>query len=374
MGSLLLFLVGWQMVAERNRPPADSQQGAPLGHVLRSSGPRQEKLVVHLSVWGFYAGLIVSFGFLRVALEPGWWLLAGVPAIFVFFLLGRSAARRRSFPAWLRWILAPYHGLAIWFLLLGQFARRIAGRAGRAKEGSGTPAAGTYRSSVRELQDLSAEEMLIPRSQVVSVRADTTLHEALAVIIRHPHKLMPVMQDGADEPLGVARLIDLAHPDEPERRVTEVVTQAPIVPETMRGIDLLRRLSDGPPGAALVVDEFGSHAGFVTLEDVFEVLAGELIGEHEVVFKRILPETRGVFRVEGACRIEEFNEQVGPVLPAGEYETVAGLFLDRVGRIPQLGDDLELPEAKMEVLDRTDRRILWVRIEVPRLQTREASG
>jgi len=189
-----------------------------------------------------------------------------------------------------------------------------------------------------------------------------TPRDALLQVAKTRHKLYPVYGDSVDQLLGVVRMLDLAHPKQTERLVRDLVVPVPIVPETMNGVSLLGRLGGAPVPVALVVDEFGSHAGFVSVEDLVEVLVGDLVGEHEVVQKRIREMEPGVFKVEGTCEIEEFNGQVADVLPEGEYETVAGLFLDRVGRIPQTGDELQVPGAELEVLERTERRVLWVKI------------
>jgi CBS domain containing-hemolysin-like protein len=82
------------------------------------------------------------------------------------------------------------------------------------------------------------------------------------------------------------------------------------------------------------------------------------------VRSRILPLAPGVYRVDGTAGVEEFNERFGPLLPAGQYETVAGLFLDHAGRIPQEGDSLDLPGVRLEVLERTERRILALKAEI----------
>jgi CBS domain containing-hemolysin-like protein len=140
----------------------------------------------------------------------------------------------------------------------------------------------------------------------------------------------------------------------------------------MRALTLLQRLAGSPLATALVVDEFGGHSGLVTLGDAVEVVIGDLVGEHEEVRRRIIPLGDGIYRVEGTCEVEEFNEQVRPVLPEGEYDTVAGLILDRLGRIPQQGDEVALPGAVLEVLERTDRRILWTQVSLVRSRAAKA--
>ncbi|MEZ4653208.1 MAG: transporter associated domain-containing protein [Candidatus Eisenbacteria bacterium] len=177
-----------------------------------------------------------------------------------------------------------------------------------------------------------------------------------------PFTHYPVYAESIDHTLGLVHMLDLTDPTAAEQPVRQRVVSALIVPETMRALTLLQKLAEAPLSTALVVDEFGGHSGLVTLGDVVEVVIGDLVGEHEEVRRRIIPLGDGVYRVEGTCEIEEFNEQVRPVLPEGEYDTVAGLVLDRLGRIPQQGDDVVLSEAVLEVLERTDRRVLWTQV------------
>jgi CBS domain containing-hemolysin-like protein len=190
------------------------------------------------------------------------------------------------------------------------------------------------------------------------------LRAALAELRRAPHALYPAFGESIDQPLGMVRILDLARPDALDRPLGDFVRPASIVPETMKGFDLLEDLCRAPMPAALVVDEFGSMAGLVTVEDLIEVVVGDLVGEHEVVRARVVQLGPDLYRVDGTCRVDEFNERLGPLLPEGEYETVAGLFLDSVGRIPPAGERLVLTGVELEILERNDRRILWLRARI----------
>ncbi len=270
--------------------------------------------------------------------------------------------------------LAEYHGLkhaigvnsgtdALWLVFLAHAVRRR-NRKPRPDEESEEAGVESIRQGVFELDSLTLTEVLIPRSQIVALRGADSVESALRQAQAKLHSLYPVFGSSVDQPLGVVRLTDLTRPRSWDRPVREFTTAVPIVPETMTGVSLLGQLAAAPIACALVVDEFGSLAGLVTMEDLIEVLVGDLVGEHEVERNRILPLEPGIYRVEGVCEVEEFNEKVSEVLPEGEYETVAGLFLDRGGRIPQQGDELEFPRASLEVLERTDRRVLWLKVTV----------
>jgi putative hemolysin len=222
---------------------------------------------------------------------------------------------------------------------------------------------GSPRRGVRDLAEFRLEEVMIPRSQVAALQGSIPVREAVAEVRRRPHALYPVHGDSVDQPLGVVRILDMAEPGVRDRPVRDLVRPAPILPETVRGLRLFRDLASAPIRAALVVDEYGGMAGLVTVEDLVEVLVGDLEGEHEVIRARVIELGSGAWRVDGTCTIEELNRRLGGLLPDGEYETVAGFIIDRLGAIPPPGEEVALPGIRLIVEEATDRRILWVRAE-----------
>lgn len=356
LAALLLGLNAWEAEAARL-----SARRRPL------RAGRHDAMEVRLASWAFFVALL----WLRASgpeLPPSlarWLLPLGVLSGGVLITAGWSLARRFRYPALGRWPIAPYHGVAgwvlwIWGLILRSFRQRAAHRNGsnEPQEEGPTPA----HQSVRDLASYSLEELMIPRSQVAAIEGARPVRDVLPEVRRSPHAIYPVYGDSVDQPLGLVRILDLAGAIGTDLLVRDLVQPASIVPETMKGLDLLEDLGRSPIPAALVADEFGGIAGLVTVEDLVEVLVGDLVGEHDVVRARILTLDGNQFRVEGTTTIEEFNERFGAILPEGEYETVAGLFLERVGRIPQTGDSVKLPGAELEVLDRNDRQILWLKV------------
>jgi CBS domain containing-hemolysin-like protein len=328
---------------------------------------------VRIAVWLFLgAGLWVVSSLPSGEAPPGPFEVAArlllASAIGLAALgLGALAGRVGRVPAGLRWLLTPHHGLAGWILWLRALARRRDLAAGspeaaeviaKAAEPEGSP-----RRGVRDLAELTLEEVMIPRSQVAALQGSMSVREAVAEVRRRPHALYPVHGDSVDHPLGVVRILDMGGPDAGDTPVRDHVRPAPILPETVRGLRLFRDLASAPLPAALVVDEYGGMAGLVTVEDLVEVVVGDLEGEHEVIRARIVEIDSGAWRVEGTCTVEEFNRRLGGLLPEGEYETVAGLILDRLGLIPSPGEEVVLPGVRLTVKEATDRRILWVRAE-----------
>lgn len=362
LGAWLLFLSGWDSRSEFSASPPPSR-GLPVRLHLA--------LQAHLAVWGFYAGTAIGLGLghLHGGLSDVWVLPALLAiAPLVPLLVGAGRRISKPYPNSLRWMLAPYQGLSILLVILAESMSRWVARKRRAPA-SEEPLASSpdgLREGVSDLASLTVEDVMVPRSQEVALQADLSAARALQEASVHPHTFYPVHAESIDHILGLVPVLALTDPTGAEEPVKSHVVSALIVPETMRALTLLQRLADAPLPIALVVDEFGGHSGLVTMGDVVEVVIGDLVGEHEEVRRRIIPLGNGVYRVEGTCEIEEFNEQVRPVLPEGEYDTVAGLILDRLGRIPQQGDEVVLSDAVLEVLERTDRRILWTQIDLSR--------
>ncbi len=361
LGLVLLFLAAWDAARTGPSSPKGERRLDRLGLPAGVHGALEIRLVV----WCLFVLLL----WLRIELEPlrgeRPWLAGtvplGVPAALLAVMAGWIAAALAPCPAVLRRALAPFHGLAMLLTLVWG----AAGRGRRSRRPAPSPAANegleSARRGVRDLASLPLEDLMIPRSQVIALEGSRTGREALRATLRSPHTLHPVFGGSVDQPLGVVRILDLVQPEALDRPVSELAKPAPIVPETMKGFDLLEDLSIDSISAALVVDEFGGMAGFVTLEDLIEVLVGELAGEHEVPRARILPLSDGSYRVEGTTTVEEMNRRLGPMLPEGEYETVAGFVLDRLGRIPRAGEVVAVPGLTLTIEERTDRRILWLR-------------
>ena len=360
---LLLLLAAWDGAARRRE-----RQAAAFGPAA------QDAVEVRLAAWPFFGAILWGVlssgpagepvrGFpglaVRLALVP----VAGLAALG----LGTVTGRVGPLPRGLRWLLTPYHGLAGWILWLRALARRRDRAAGSVEAAAAMTGAtepeGSPRRGVRDLAEFRLEEVMIPRSQVAALQGSILVREAVAEVRRRPHALYPVHGDSVDQPLGVVRILDMAESGARDRPVRDLVRPAPILPETVRGLRLFRDLASAPIRAALVVDEYGGMAGLVTVEDLVEVLVGDLEGEHEVIRARVIELGSGAWRVDGTCTIEELNRRLGGLLPDGEYETVAGFIIDRLGAIPSPGEEVALPGIRLIVEEATDRRILWVRAE-----------
>ncbi len=293
--------------------------------------------------------------------------IAGGTAAFASALAGIVAARVSGHWVGVAWpraahrvapLLAPYEGAA---LLIDWTVSGFRHSRAASPPPPASPPVRAYEN-VLELTKKTVEKVMIPRSEVTWLRAVAGKAEILETIARRSHSRYPVFEGDFEQPVGMIDLVDLLSC--PDERVTasRLARPAVIVPETMGCDDLVESMRRERYDTAIVADEFGAMAGLVTLEDLLEILVGELAGEHESVPVRVRRLEDGSWLVAGTVRLEEFEDIFGISLPEGDYETVAGLFLQHVSRIPHPGEELELGDVLLEVATTDARRIRTMRV------------
>ncbi len=223
------------------------------------------------------------------------------------------------------------------------------------------------------LGDRRIGEVMIPRPDIVWIDADATLADLRDAARRTGFSRFPLRGEGDDDVVGSVHVKDLIGVDTAEQQrigVREVATPMLIVPESAPLRRLLAGLRRERRTAALVIDEYGSTAGLVTLEDVLEQLVGDIEDEHDRAGHLVRRLGVGRYLVSGGLRADRAGDLIGVELPEGEYDTVAGFVLDRLGRIPEVGDDFVHDEATFTVT-----RVEGVRItEVAVRRAAPASG
>jgi putative hemolysin len=218
---------------------------------------------------------------------------------------------------------------------------------------------------VFEAGDRSLSEVMRPRADVVFLRGDLTLADAVAVIVDQPYTRYPVTGTSFDQVLGYLHLRDvLGRADDRETTVADLARELPVLPRTNRVLPSIDRLRKLGAHIALVVDEYGGTDGIVTLEDLMEELVGEIQDEYDTdaeVAAGSDPAT-----VEAGLTIEEFGERTGVALEDGPYETVAGYLLHRLARMAEVGDLVVVAGRPLEVAEVDGRRITRVRLHPSR--------
>jgi magnesium and cobalt exporter, CNNM family len=231
--------------------------------------------------------------------------------------------------------------------------------------------AGTATLLDRSLRftDRVAEDLMTPRVRVESLDADATVADLVAMARRSGFSRFPVHDRDPDAVLGVVHVkqafgVPAAQRD--QVRLRDHVQPVPTVPESLDGDALLTRLRESGLQVAVVVDEYGGTAGIVTLEDLIEEIVGDVRDEHDRAEQaRVRRLGRGSWLVSGLLRPDEVAEATGFAIPEGSYETLAGMVLARLGRIPDVGDHLTVDGWRLTVMRRDRNRIAELRVARP---------
>ena len=220
-------------------------------------------------------------------------------------------------------------------------------------------------AGVLEVAETQVRDVMIPRSQMVVIEKEQTLEEMLHVIVDSGHSRFPVIGEDRDEVLGILLAKDLlrffSNAAEQELRIEKYLRPVAVIPESKRLNALLKEFRDSHNHMAIVVDEYGGVSGLLTIEDVLEEIVGDIDDEHDPEEDEyILPDTdsqgRPCFSVRALTRIEDFNEYFGCEFTEEEdYDTIGGLVMHELGRLPRLGERLEYGGFEFRVT-RADRR------------------
>lgn len=336
----------------------------PIRLPRRVTGPREEGAmrVVHRGIVVHVAmGLACGVAVLTAADLSARGLALFFVSVLLAWALGERIGRMRPGLAhFLAPLLAPVDGAA---LLLDWIVSPILRRKTKvaAKREDRDPA---YEQVV-ELMERTVEQAMTPRSEVVWLRADATLSEIAETSRRRPHAHYPVFEGDFERLVGMVDLVDLLGEGLEKATAADIARPAVMVPETIGCDDLLERMRNDRFSTAVVVDEFGGIAGLVTLEDLLEVVVGELVGEHETVRVRARKTGEGTYLADAGLRLDEFEDLFNIALPEGDYETLAGLFLSRVFRMPEVGEKVSIDDHKLEVIEADAHRIRLLKIMLP---------
>lgn len=217
-----------------------------------------------------------------------------------------------------------------------------------------------------EFRELKADDAMRRRSDVVWISGESSCEDLASLAQGSGHTRFPVVgPDGLDDVLGIVSVKALLDVEVDQRSITPVGTMAEgelAVPETAPLPDVLRLLRDNHTQMAIVIDEFGGTAGIVTLEDIIEELVGEILDEHDENETAAVRRADGSWRLPGSWRIDEVRRDTGMDLPKGEHDTVGGLVMSVLGRIPVAGDRIEVGAVVLDVLSVDRHTVQSVRV------------
>jgi CBS domain containing-hemolysin-like protein len=216
--------------------------------------------------------------------------------------------------------------------------------------------------SIVDFTETVVKEVMTPRPDLVAIRADATLQDLRTLFREEQYSRMPVYRDNLDNILGIVYVKDLvALPPAAEPPLTTMMRSAYFVPESKRVSELLKEMQRHQVQMAIVVDEYGGTAGLVTVEDLLEEIVGEIRDEYDVESETVTDEGDGVFVFSGKVSVDEVRDRLGVEIEREGFETVGGYLLSSLGRMPYVGEVVDMGELSFEVLEVERRRVTKVR-------------
>lgn len=215
--------------------------------------------------------------------------------------------------------------------------------------------------SVFDFGDTLVRAVMVPRTDILSVDAGSTLRQAMSLFLRSGYSRMPVIGENTDHILGIVYLKDVVAvihelgPDEEPPLVDSLAREVRYVPESKPVSDLLRELQKESTHVAIVIDEYGGTAGLVTLEDLIEEIVGEIVDEYDTESAEAVALGDGSYRVSSRMSIDDLGELFDIELDDDEVDTVGGLLAKALGRVPIVGSAVEIHGVSLRA-DRLEGR------------------
>ncbi|MHA6204389.1 HlyC/CorC family transporter [Dyella soli] len=217
-----------------------------------------------------------------------------------------------------------------------------------------------------KVTELSVDDVMVPRSQIVMLSAEAPLSDILGTVVDSGHSRFPVHGEDKDEILGILLAKDLLKfvGDGDHFDISSVLRPAVLIPESMRLNVLLAEFRHTRNHMALVVDEYGGVAGLITIEDVLEQIVGEIDDEHddEEEPKLMHEQSGGGWVVSALTPIADFNEQAGADFSDEEFDTVGGMCTSEFGHLPEVGEEIAIGDYLFHVTEADDRRVQAFRV------------
>jgi magnesium and cobalt transporter len=214
---------------------------------------------------------------------------------------------------------------------------------------------------VLQVSEMQARDIMVPRAQMEVIDINESPAEFIPVVMQTAHSRFPVFDRDKDDVVGILLAKDLLryYAGEEEFKVRDMLRPAVFIPESKPLNVLLKEFRKNRNHIAIVVDEYGGVAGMVTIEDVLEQIVGDIEDEYDFdeTADNIIPEKGGHFRVKATTEIGDFNKAFGTGYGDEDVDTIGGLILRRLGRVPKRGEQITLDNLQFRVLSADSRRL-----------------
>lgn len=225
-------------------------------------------------------------------------------------------------------------------------------------------------NNIFEFDDINVADVMTHRTDMIAVEDTDSLEEVVDLSIKHGFSRLPVYHEDPDEIIGVIYIKDLLKfidedlPD--DKGPADIMREAYYVPSTKSCGSLFQEMTEKRTQFAVVVDEYGGTAGIITLEDLIEAIVGNIQDEYDHEDEEIIELDDKTFTVDGITLIEEVNEIIGDKIPEGDYETLGGFLMSKLGYLPKDGENNEIDFLNLHftILNMEDKRVGKVRIEI----------
>jgi len=207
--------------------------------------------------------------------------------------------------------------------------------------------------------DIQVRDVMVPRAQMDVIDVDADINDILSFSVETSHSRFPVIGDNKDDVLGILLAKDLLRARQENFDLRGMLRPAVFIPESKRLNVLLREFRVSRNHMAIIVDEYGGVAGLVTIEDVLEQIVGDIEDEYDFDedADNIIADQAGRFRVKATTEVEDFNTAFGTQFSSEEADTVGGLVIQHLGRLPKRGEIVQLEDLRFQVLRADSRRV-----------------
>ena len=217
---------------------------------------------------------------------------------------------------------------------------------------------GEMIQSIFSFRDTLAREIMVPRPEAVFARDDTPVDGIIQHIIHSGHSRIPIFRDNVDNIIGIVHAKDLLqYWGRNDVAISDIVRSPYFIPETKKISEVLKDLRDKKSHMAIVIDEYGGTAGILTLEDVIEEIMGDIMDEYDSEVKHIVEQDDGSILVDARLDVEDLEDYLGLELPEGRFESVGGLIISLLGKVPDVHEQAAFGNLEMTVAAADSRKI-----------------
>jgi putative hemolysin len=240
------------------------------------------------------------------------------------------------------------------------------------EEGSLEPQEAEMIENVFRFGDSQAQEIMTPRTEIISLSSDSNVRNFKDIYAEHSHSRFPVYEGSEDNIIGIISTKDILmgiskKKTDDETKIKEIIRKPYFVPETKRNFEIFNEMRLSGDKIAIIIDEYGGLSGVMTLKKLLEEVVGDFGEEGTKPEEELIEIDTNTFNIDGGMSIQDLNEEFEDIdinIPDGDYETVAGFMLQKIGKMPQTGDHFEYLNLVFEVLEMKGLKLETVKVTI----------